>query len=252
MPRLKLKVALLATALMAVAAGDMAYAQLSATYDPAQLPTIKGKVVQYLPTPRGDVDGVLLDDGTEVQIGPATSAQLVFAVKPGDNVTIHGLKARALPMVAAMSITNDASGVTVIAMGPRMGPPPAVDIQGHVRAALHDPRGETNGVLLDDGTVVRMPPPEARKLGEAIAVGHEVVVHGFGYAGPLGRAVAAREIGPDAAHLTKIAEPRPGWGHGPMMHGDMMHGDMMHGGMMNGGMMNGGPDGDAPPPPPPQ
>src|SRR5580698_6762744 len=126
--RLNFKTALLAGALMALAAGDVAFAQLGTTYDPAQLPTVKGKVAQYLPTPRGDVDGLLLDDGTEVQVGPFASTQLVFAVKPGDSVTIHGLKARALPLVAAASVTNDSSGVTVLGGGPRMREPAQVEI----------------------------------------------------------------------------------------------------------------------------
>lgn len=235
-----LKLALLATVLMAAAAGDVAYAQLGTTYDPAQLPSVTGKVVQYLPTPRGDVDGLLLQDGTEVQVGPASSTQLVFAVKPGDSVTIHGLKARALPMVAAASVTNDATGVTVLAGPAHMREPTMVEVQGHVKVALHDPRGETNGVLLDDGTVVRLPPPEARKLADALAPGKMLDVRGVGYAGPLGKSVAARQIGPDAAHLTEVAAP--GWGmmgheHGPPHWGHGEFGYMHH------------PDGDAPPPP---
>jgi hypothetical protein len=248
MSRLKLKTALLASALMALAAGDVAYAQLSATYDPAQLPEVKGKVAQYLPTPRGDVDGLLLDDGTEVQVGPFASTQLVFAVKPGDSVTIHGLKARALPMVAAASVTNDATGVTVVSLPPHMHEPPQVDIQGTVKATLHDPRGMANGVLLADATVVRLPPREAEKLGDMLAAGKTVVVHGFGYAGPLGKAVAAREIGPDAAHLTRIAAPRPGWGMFGHEHGPH------HWGHDGDGPMH-GPDGehdDMPPPAPPK
>ena len=247
MLRLNYKTVLLAGALMAVGIGDLALAQLGTTYDPAQLPTIKGKVVQYLPTPRGDVDGLMLDNGTEVQFGPATSTQLVFAVKPGDSVTIHGLKARALPMVAAVSITNDATGTTVLAGGLRMQPPPQVDAQGRIRAELHDLRGETNGVLLDDGTVVRLPPPDVRQLGDELATGKEVVVRGVGYSGPLGKAVAAREIGPDAAHLVRVSEPRPGWGmmgrERELWRWGHMHGD--------DGPPPHGTDGDLPPPPPP-
>jgi hypothetical protein len=235
------KTALLATALMAFGAADAAFAQMGTTYDPAQLPAIKGKVAQYIPTPRGDVDGLLLDDGTEVQVGPGASTQLVFAIKPGDSVTIHGLKARALPMVAAASVTNDATGVTVLGGPPHMREGAQVAVEGHVKAALHDPRGETNGVLLDDGTVVRLPPPEAKKLGDTLAVGKDIVVRGEGYAGPLGKSVGAREIGPDAAHLTRIAGPRPGWG-GWMRDHWGHHGGPKH-----------GPDGDdrSPPPPPP-
>lgn len=250
MPRLSLKTALLATVLMAAGAADMAYAQLGTTYDPAQLPTIKGKVVQYIPTPRGDVDGLLLEDGTEVQVGPGASTQLVFAVKPGDNVTIHGLRARALPMVAAASVTNDATGVTVLGGPGHMHEGAQVSVEGHVKAALHDPRGDMNGVLLDDGSVVRLPPPEAKKLSDMLAVGKDVVVQGEGYAGPIGKAVGAREIGPDAAHLTRIAGPRPGWGGWMREHFGHEHGPM-HGPGGPEGPDGHGPDG-APPPPPPQ
>jgi len=260
MPVLNYRTALFATALMAVGVFDAAWAQLSPAFDPAQLPTIKGKVVQYIPTPRGDVDGLLLADGTEVQIGPAASTQLVFAVKPGDSVTIHGIKARALPLADAASVTNDATGVTVLA-GPRMREHTLVSVQGVVKAALHDPRGETNGVLLDDGTVVRLPPPEAGKLAPQLAVGKDIVVRGDGYSGPLGRAIGARDIGPDAAHLTHIAGPGAGWGA-------WMHEHWGHGPMHGPGGPEGGPDhgpdhgpggappgpsegGPAPPAPPP-
>jgi hypothetical protein len=77
-----------------------------------------------------------------------------------------------------------------------------------------------------------------------LAAGKTIVVHGFGYAGPLGKAVEAREIGPDAAHLTRVAGPRPGWG---MLHEFAHH----HWGEEGHGPMKPGPDGDAPPPPPP-
>src|ERR1700761_156742 len=89
-----------------------ALAQNASTYDPAQLPAIKGKVAEYSLTPRGDVDGLLLGDGTEVHLPPHLGTQLVFAVRPGDDVTIRGLRARAIPLVEAMSVTNDATGKT--------------------------------------------------------------------------------------------------------------------------------------------
>ena len=244
MVRPNLKTVLFASTLMALGVADVAFAQLGTTYDPAQLPTITGKVVQYLPTPRGDVDGLLLADGTEVQTGPAASTQIVFAVRPGDAITIHGLRARALPMVAAVSVTNDATGITVLAGPPHMHDPTQVEVQGQIKAPLHDPRGETNGVLLDDGTVIRLPPPEARRLGAALEAGKLIAVRGIGYAGALGKSVAAREIGADAAHLSKVAGP--GWG---MMGHE--HGPQHWDGEGEGRMMR-GPDGDAPPPPPPQ
>jgi hypothetical protein len=228
--RPSLRTALLATALMGLAVADVAYAQLGTTYDTDQLPAVKGKVAQYLPTPRGDVEGLLLTDGTEVQLGPFASTQLVFAVKPGDEVTIHGLHARALPMVAAASVTNDATGVTVLGGPPRLREPAEVDIAGTVKMPLHDLRGEVNGVLLADGTVLRLPPPEARKFADLLVPGHAVVARGAGYAGPLGKAIATSAIGPDADHLTEVPRPRPAW--------TMLLGPHHH-------------DPDAPPPAPP-
>lgn len=230
-----------------------------AIYDPAQLPATKGVVAQYSLTPRGDVDGLILADGTEVHFPPFASTQLVFAVKPGDAVTIHGMKAKALPMVMALSITNDASGVIVQASGrgPMHRGGASLEASGTVKEVLHAPRGEANGVLLSDGTIVRLPPPEARKLADALAVGKTIFVRGDGYAGGLGRVVAAREIGPDATHLTPVMAPRPeGWhgrrGHGPEDGPGRHMGPGEHGRHMGpGGPGPMGVDAGAPPPPRP-
>ncbi len=216
----------------------------ASVYDPAQLPQVKGKVAQYSLTPRGDVDGLILADGTEVHVPPFVSTQLVFAVKPGDAVTIHGLKARAIPMVAARSITNDATGTVVLVAPPRgpghHGAGAALEAEGKVAALLHTPRGEANGIRLEDGTIVRLPPPEAKRLAETLAVGKSVAVRGEGYAGPLGRVIAARQLGETKDSLKDVAAPRHGerrFGPG-MRHG--MHGqDGEHGRGMGGHRMMG-------------
>jgi hypothetical protein len=225
-----MKTALLAATLLA-GIGGIAIAQTAPTYDPAQLPEIKGKVSQYTLTPRGDVDGFILADGTEVHVAPFVSTQLVFAVHPGDAVTIHGLKARAVQMVAAASVTNDTTGVIVQAQPMRMhGRGVSTEVTGKVKAALHTPRGDVDGVLLDDGTEVRLPPPDATKLGDALAVGNSLLVRGSSVTSPLGKLVMARQIGPDKDHLTDIKAPSP------------------HGMMGWRGMMGRGPEG-APSPP---
>jgi hypothetical protein len=88
-----------------------------ALWDPAQLPESRGTVKQYLLAPRGEVDGLILKDGTEVHVPRHLSAQVVFTVRPGDDVSIRGLKARGLPMVDAASITNMNTGKTVVDSG---------------------------------------------------------------------------------------------------------------------------------------
>lgn len=51
-------------------------------YDLQQLPATKGTVSRYTLTPRGDVDGLILADGTEVHFPPHLSTQLVYASSP--------------------------------------------------------------------------------------------------------------------------------------------------------------------------
>jgi hypothetical protein len=194
-------------AAMAAATG-VVFAQ-EPTYDPAQFPEIQGKVSQYTLTPRGDLDGLILDNGTEVQISPRVSLDLAFAVRPGDTITIHGLKAHALPMVLAMSITNDATHATVLT-GPthRSHDRGAmIEAQGKIKAQLHDTDGEMNGVQLDNGTTVQLPPPEAQRIGVELAVGQTIYVRGAGTVNLLGRAIAARFIGPGKESATEVVGP---------------------------------------------
>jgi len=206
--------------LLAGTAGAAVLAQDIATYDPRQLPAIPGKVAEYSLTPRGDVDGLILEDGTEVHVPPHLGVQLVFAVKPGDAVTVPGLKARSIAMVQAMSVTNDATGSTVTDNGPngarRPGEPgQQLSAQGRIKAQLHGPQGDLNGVLLEDGTIVRLPPPEALRFAAELAPGQMLYVDGEGVAGPLGKVIAARLLGPSQAQLAQIQAPPPrGPGHG--------------------------------------
>lgn len=241
----RFKAAILGATLLAGAAG-VAVAQ-EPTYDPNQLPATQGKVAQYTLTPRGDVDGLILQDGTEVHVPPHLSTQLVFAIHPGDSITIHGLKARALPMIMAMSITNDATHTTVVSTGPRgRDGGNAMEATGRVKADLHGPRGDFNGVLLDDGTVVHLPPREAERGAAQLAVGQTLYVRGFGIANALGHVIEARAFGPSKDQVTTISAPRPGMGG--WMHG-LMRGIRGDGPPRGPGAPQGGPG--APPPPPP-
>ena len=205
----RLPTALLASSML-VALTGIAVAQ-APTYDPTQLPAMRGKVSQYTLTPRGDVDGLILDDGLEVQVSPRVSTELVYAVRPGESVTIHGLKAHATPMMMAMSVTNDATGVTVVTEGIHRGhrrdDDAAIEAQGRIKAQLHDTDGEMDGVLLQDGTVVRVPPPEAQRLSAQLAIGQTIYASGAGDVGVLGRVVAANLLGTAKNTAKPVAGP---------------------------------------------
>jgi hypothetical protein len=204
-------------------------------YDPQQLPAQRGQVLQFSLTPRGDIDGLILTDGTEVKTPPHLSSQIAYAIRPGDTVTIHGLHAAVLPLVQAVSVTDQATGRTVVDNGPPgpgrgPAPPPRLEmtpsegrplpglteVQGSVRMPLHGPQGDVNGALLNDGTILRLPPPEAYRFAGLLEPGRSVVAEGTELATALGKVLDARRIGASREQLSLVeAPPPPGPGRRP-------------------------------------
>jgi hypothetical protein len=205
-----------------IAAGGSAIAQSPPLYDPQQLPVQRGEVQQFTLTPRGDIDGLILTDGTEVKTPPHLSTVIAYSIKPGDTVTIHGLHAAALPLTQAVSITDDATRRTVVDTGPpgpgggrAAGPAtPAsglTEIEGRIRMPLHGPRGDVNGALLEDGTVLRLPPPEAERFAALLQPGRTVAAEGTEYANALGKVFEVTGLGPSRDQLSAVEPPpRPG------------------------------------------
>ncbi len=195
-------------------------------YDPAQLPSFTGRVQQFTLTPRGEIDGVILSDGTEVKTAPALSTSMAYSIRPGDTITIHGLRAAAIPLLQAVSITDRTSGKTIVDTdsGPRPGGrPPApgasepqqAAAQGTIRMSVHGPRGEINGVLLTDGTVLRLPPDAALNLTSLLQPGRTVVAQGDEVSNAIGKVLEVREIGPTRDSLSPVAAPPPPGPAGP-------------------------------------
>src|SRR5579884_1268914 len=76
------------------------------TYNPAQLPQTQGTVQRFTLTPIGEIDGVILADGTEVHLPPHLTAEIAAAVRIGDRVIVRGYRSPYLPLVVAASITD--------------------------------------------------------------------------------------------------------------------------------------------------
>jgi hypothetical protein len=207
----------------------------AAVYDPQQFPAIRGELDRLTLTPRGEIDGFILKDGTEVKTAPDLSTQIAFAIKPGDRVTVHGLKAAALPLVSAVSVTDEATHRTVTDSGisaatpmtppspparpPRGAPPPPAatcETSGRVRMALHGPQGEVNGVLLENGTILRFPPDQGAQIATLIQPRQSVVAEGTAITSALGTVVDVQQIGPSRNQLTAVGPPaRPIDDRGP-------------------------------------
>jgi hypothetical protein len=204
--------AMLALLLMVMLlAGVKTYAQSSGGMcDASQLPETRGTVRQYTLTPRGEVDGLILNDGTEVKIPPHLTGQIAFSIRPGDVVTIHGLRAKAIALVDAASITNDASGKTIVDNGPP-GPTSlaAETVSGRVVLVLHGKRGEVSGALLENGTTVRLPPPEADRMQALLRPGLTIAVRGGVLTTALGTVINATAIGSTGNDLNEFVDTPP-------------------------------------------
>lgn len=188
-------------------------------YDPNQLPAFQGRLQLFTFTPRGDIDGFVLADGIEVKTPPHLTAALSAAVKPGDRVTVHGLKAASLPLIQALSVGNDSTGAIVVDTGPQPGrmasmlpakETPIVSVAGRVRMLLHGPRGDVNGALLDDGLVLDLPPPEAERYAALLAPGRTIAGQGRRHDLPAGSFVELTALGPQGGALQPVTgPPRP-------------------------------------------
>ena len=148
---------------------------------------IQGIVKTFNMTPVGDLEGMILTDGTEVHVPPHLSPQRAAAVHPGEAVRVLGWRSSVPNFVVATSLTGQ-RGQSVVDQGPpppgmRPPPPPPgqpapgaqqATVQGRVQQVLHGPAGDANGALLDDGTILKVPPPLAWQASSTLQPGQVV------------------------------------------------------------------------------
>ena len=187
--------------------------------DLQQLPETRGMVQRFTLAPRGELDGFLLADGTQVHLPPHLSGQLATAVRQGDTVSVRGYRSSTAPLIIAVAVTDSATNQSVVDRGPPAPgfapppPPPGVAspgaqqtmLTGKVQAPLYGPAGDLNGAVLDDGVIVRLPPPTAYQYASLLAPGQIITVQGWALSTAYGRVVDAQAINP----ASSIA-PTPG------------------------------------------
>lgn len=171
----------------------------------------KGIVAQYLLNPRGEADGLFLIDGTQIHFPPHMSSELVRVIKAGDRVTAMGIRQNS-KVFTAWQIIGDKNKNAVVDAGPShpAGPPPpvivlkAMQAQARVKAFLYGPKGDVNGFLLLDQTIVRMPPETAFSFSNVFQPGQIMSVRGNGSESSLGRCIEATSIGTDDQPMISI------------------------------------------------
>jgi hypothetical protein len=181
--------------------------------DSAVVSSAAGVVKRYTINPEGDIDGLLLADDTLINFPPHLGGHVAATVAPGESVRATGFSASA-GSLRAQQIANAASGRTVIDQ-----PPPAdtprlpkalrgvglvkLDVSGRVLRATTAPRGEPDGVLLADGTIVKLTPPVALQFPNLLQAGATIAARGYGTRNRYGAALQATSFG-TPGHLTSL------------------------------------------------
>ncbi|MFT9374682.1 hypothetical protein [Komagataeibacter saccharivorans] len=197
-----------------------AVAQPALVFDIAPLPVTTGQVTQYILTASGQVSGLLLADGTQVFCTHELGDSLPGIVRPGEQVTVAGLKGVGRPIVRAYAVTGprgqriaDVRSATAVAPSDSPSIGPDVPVDGTILAPLYDMQGKVQGVIMRDHSVIYVGETNAARLAAWLRPGATLHAIGIGVAGERGTAINAREIGPDisqAIHIEPADAPPPG------------------------------------------
>ena len=189
----------------------------------AVAPTVDGQVQRLLINPFGEVDGLLLADGRVVKMPPHLGEAVAAVVAPGQTVRVGGYAHGYSPnTIEALTVTNLQTGQTVVDQGPpwprvpkmpphlRMATLSQLQVSGVVQTLLHGRHGEVNGVILDNGAIVRFPPHAMMVPPQP---GQTLSAVGLGTRNQYGLALEATALGPQAGAFVPFTghgqPPRP-------------------------------------------
>jgi hypothetical protein len=188
---------------------------------------VTGIVKQFALTPAGDIEGLVLTNGTEVHVPPHLSAEVAAAVHPGEAVAVRGWAIGIPDFFVATALTGQ-RGQSAVDQGPPppgpRPPPPApamsdaqrATVQGRVQQLLYGPAGDVNGAMLDDGTTLKAPPPAWTAMASLVQRGQTVAASGWVLSNAYGRVMDVQAIGTSPSQLTEITPgPGPGRPMGP-------------------------------------
>ena len=182
------------TACAALASG-LALAQSSREAPPGGSAsfTAASPLRNWLVDPRGEVDGVVLDDGRAFYFDPLVGKPLLLRVRIADplRVDVRG---------GVRHLVNERDGSSVVltpmARGGGPGPQPAlarVTARGLITEFVRLPEGVISGFILSTGEQVRFAPSVGARL-HGLGLQDLVIVRGFGTRGEYGTGMVATQI----------------------------------------------------------
>ena len=185
--------------------------------------TVEGRVRAYTTAPGGELDGVVLDDGTRVHFPPHAGGRLLPVLQRGQTIRVVGWDQRGPEgeRLEARTITSIDSGETVEVVSvarperasrqapPRGAVPPGgtpagapagltsaqiATIEGRVVGYTTGAGGEMDGLLLDGGARVHFPSHAGAALLPIVPRGERVRVLGWEATGPEGPVIEASKV----------------------------------------------------------
>jgi hypothetical protein len=185
---------------------------------------LAGRVKELTKSPRGAVDGFILENDSQIHFPPHLGDRVAKAVTEGDRVEITG-RFVALPngeqVFEATQIVGRGGTINIDNEPPRPGRlPPAgprgrrmgdepMTKAGTFREFVTNPHGDVDGLLLSDGTEVKVPPHQGSELMSVVKEGDEIRIEGRRHETPHGEIHlhADRIIGSSAGKVFEREEP---------------------------------------------
>ncbi|MGH7181153.1 MAG: hypothetical protein ACREJN_04145, partial [Nitrospiraceae bacterium] len=182
------------------------------------LPSVNGTVQQYLLSPHGEPDGLLLSDGTVIKFPPHLGVVLASQVKPGDPIEAIGFLGVRSPQgraVKALSIQNTKTGQTLLDQPPTNRKPSKHDeanekitVSGAVARILVNQHGDADGLILSGGEQVKFRPHQAPLVQALVTDSHAALtVSGFGTRNAFGTVIRAKSLRFDGKTLELDDKP---------------------------------------------
>jgi hypothetical protein len=179
----------------------------------SQTTVVQDSVAQYLMNPDGYVDGLLLSNNTIIRFPPHLGQVLTQTVSLQDVVRVEGFF-ESPDILHASSIIDLQSRRSVVDTppSPRYPGPPRpgsmvrqpLSAGGTIRVLTRGKRGEVNGLVLSDGTVIHFPPSVGIRFAALLREGNALAATGYGTSNQYGRSFEATAIGPSMSQLETI------------------------------------------------
>jgi hypothetical protein len=174
---------------------------------------VQGTVSQYLLNPRGEVDGLLLDDRTVIKFPPHLARELVQVIKPKERVRANG-HLEAEKLLKGHVIANPVTGRAIREIKPTpperagaLGALQPLNVTGVIRVVRRNPHGEIDGVILENGTLLHFPPHAGKQFVELLSEGQLLTAVGFGTVNNFGQTIAVAMLGLSADALSLVEPP---------------------------------------------